>query len=87
MYFWKPGQKVEESLQKRASYLSDIPLHQLRSNDSDKAGGGAVGDGSGTQRFARPWRTVQQNSLGWLNAQIYIPLRLENLYKWHIRST
>lgn len=35
--------------ERKDTYLSDILLNQLRSNDSDKAGISAISHGSGTQ--------------------------------------
>mmetsp|Transcript_10477 Transcript_10477/g.11396 ORF Transcript_10477/g.11396 Transcript_10477/m.11396 type:complete len:292 (-) Transcript_10477:273-1148(-) len=49
--------------------FSNILLHQLRTNNSDKAGIGTISNGSGGQSFTRSGGTVQQNSLGRVDTQ------------------
>src|SRR5262249_1440197 len=44
-------------------------VHNLRTVDDEESSVGFGGNGACDQRFAGAWRAVEQNTLGWFNAQ------------------
>lgn len=64
-------------LKRKSTYLSNILLDKLRSDDSYEAGISAVSHSSGTQGFPRTGRPEQQHALWRLNTQVHKALRLE----------
>lgn len=57
-------------------HLSHVLLDQLRADDSDEAGVGAVGHGASAQGFPGSRGSEQQHAFGRLDAQVHKALRL-----------
>ena len=77
------GACESENLSDHASTLTDVPLHELRTNDSDEASISAIGNSSRSEGLASAWWAIQENTLGWVDAKGHEPLRVQQRHLNH----
>lgn len=70
-------------MNRKSTYLSNILLNKLGSDNSYEAGISAVSHSSGTQGFPCTGGPEQQHTLWRLNTQVHKALRLE-LNRWRL---
>ena len=77
------GARELENLSNHASTFADVPLVELTTNDSDKAGVGSVSDGAGSQGFASSRGTEQQYTFWWVDTKRNKSLGVQ---EWHLNN-
>lgn len=63
--------------------LTEIFLYKLWTNDSDECCSCVISNGFGHHGFSCTWRTIHQDTLWWINTNLWIQLRIS---KWKLYS-